>query len=223
MLFPNPCRGKAGEMSFLDLCLHFRQKNRKAAFESGLEMSARVYPALLPVPGEHPQWRSTLDPLWSSQCSVCHQDFSFLCSSRAEKGFFCCKPGHSTHGTLQTCCSACISLQISQRSYRPCSPSPFLQEEMVQATSLSIKFHSKRQKGAEQIFPLQEVKPTAERDKHLFALLVLTSTACRAQGRSWVENWGESDVRLLIQSSTGLGRNRCPCYSNLGKVATNGY
>lgn len=65
-----------------------------------------------------------------------------------------------------------------------------------------------------------------ERDKHLFMLLVLTrstSAACRAQGMSWVENWGESGFRLLIQPSTGLGRNRCPCYSNLGKVATNGY
>lgn len=100
-----------------------------------------------------------VDPLWGSQRSVCHQDLSFLCSSRAGKGFFCCKPGHSTHGTLQACCSACISLEISQRGARPCSLSPFLQEEMVWVTSLPIKFHSKMQKGAEQIFPLQELKP----------------------------------------------------------------
>lgn len=183
-----------------------------------------------------PPWISTLDPLCGSQSSVCHQDFSLLCSSRAGKGFFCCKAGHPTHGTLQACCSACISLEISQGGDRPCSLSLFLQREMVQVSSLPIKFYPKRQKGAEQVFPLQELKAPcslshcwgsmAERDKHLFVLLVLTwstSEAYRAQGMSCVENWGESDFRLLIQSSTGLGRKRCPCYSSLGKIATNGY
>lgn len=97
-------------------------------------------------------------PLWGSQPSVCHQGFSLLCSSRAGKGFFCCKPKHSTHGMLQACCSAFISLEISQGGDRPCSLSPFLQGEMVQVSPLPIKFHSKRQKGAEQIFPLQELR-----------------------------------------------------------------
>lgn len=38
--------GRLRKMAFLDLCLHYRQKNRKAAFGSGLEMSARVCPGL---------------------------------------------------------------------------------------------------------------------------------------------------------------------------------
>lgn len=84
------------------------------------------------------------------------------------------------------------SAQKCPREVRPCSLSPFLQEEMVRVASLLIKFHPKRQKGADQIFRLQELKPPhslsrcpgelAEMDKHLLVLLILarsTSTAYR--------------------------------------------
>lgn len=128
------------------------------------------------------------------------------------------------------------SAQKYPREVRPCSLSPFLQEEMVWVASLLIKFHPKRQKGAGQIFRLQELKPPhslsccpgelAEMDKHLLVLLILaqsSSAAYRALGLGWVANWGESAFRLLIPSSTGLDRNGCPCYSDLGKVVINGY